>query len=145
MTTIAWDGTRLAADKRSTNSGLHRAVTKIRCIHGNFYAGAGSFSEINELMAWVEAGCNPDTFPAVQRDPTRYNPMMFVTPEKKVYLYEMTPYPIHIENKQYAIGSGRDYALAAMACGRDAIEAVHLAAMFDINTGNGVDHMEFGT
>jgi hypothetical protein len=38
-----------------------------------------------------------------------------------------------------AIGSGMDFALAAMACGKTAAEAVEIAARFDPNTGGRVD------
>ena len=38
-----------------------------------------------------------------------------------------------------AIGSGRDFALAAMALGHSAIEAVTVAGRFDTASGNGFD------
>lgn len=38
----------------------------------------------------------------------------------------------------HAVGSGRDFALAAMACGRSAHEAVDIAMAFDNGTGGKV-------
>lgn len=39
----------------------------------------------------------------------------------------------------FSIGSGADYARAAMALGKTAAEAVAVAARFDLYTGFGVD------
>lgn len=39
----------------------------------------------------------------------------------------------------WAAGSGADYAMGAMAAGKDAKEAVEIACRFDINCGLGVD------
>lgn len=39
----------------------------------------------------------------------------------------------------YAVGSGSHFALAAMACGKTAVEAVRLAARFDPGTGGRVE------
>jgi ATP-dependent protease HslVU (ClpYQ) peptidase subunit len=47
--------------------------------------------------------------------------------------------PWLILSPQTAIGTGRDYALAAMHCGSTAAEAVAIAALFDPGTGGGVD------
>lgn len=43
----------------------------------------------------------------------------------------------------HAIGTGRDYARAAMHLGRNAVEAVQVAILFDENCGNGVDTLTF--
>lgn len=40
-----------------------------------------------------------------------------------------------------AFGSGCDFAMLAMTCGKNAIEAVQLASQYDIYTGCGVDHV----
>jgi ATP-dependent protease HslVU (ClpYQ) peptidase subunit len=42
-------------------------------------------------------------------------------------------------NAPIAIGSGRDFALAAMKCGKGAVKAVEIAAELDTATGGGVD------
>jgi hypothetical protein len=42
----------------------------------------------------------------------------------------------------WSVGSGRDFALAAMALGKTAKEAIELAHMFDASTGDKVDVIE---
>lgn len=42
----------------------------------------------------------------------------------------------------HAIGSGRDFAIAAMALGQTAHQAVELAIGFDVNSGGGIDCLE---
>jgi ATP-dependent protease HslVU (ClpYQ) peptidase subunit len=49
---------------------------------------------------------------------------------------------VHYEDKKTATGSGRDYALAAMHCGKTAREAVEIACLFETGCGNGVDELE---
>ena len=56
--------------------------------------------------------------------------------------YETTAYPLRIENRQWAIGSGRDFAVMAMHLGKTAAEAVLLTAQFCHDCGNGVDTVE---
>lgn len=61
-----------------------------------------------------------------------------ITPKKVIKCYE-AEVPFIVEDRVFATGSGRDYALAAMHCGKSAKEAVEIAAFFDINTGKGID------
>lgn len=56
-----------------------------------------------------------------------------------LWKYERTPHPLKFPPQQFAIGSGRDFALAAMYLGCDAAGAVHVACEFDSACGNGVD------
>ena len=44
-----------------------------------------------------------------------------------------------VRERFVADGSGRDFAIAAMALGRTARQAVALAARFDVYTGGGID------
>ena len=50
--------------------------------------------------------------------------------------------PVNLfEGGFYAIGSGRDFALAAMRMGADAKKAVKIASEFDIHTGGRIRTM----
>lgn len=40
------------------------------------------------------------------------------------------------------MGSGRDFAIAAMHCGKTAREAVEIASLYENGCGNGVDVLE---
>jgi hypothetical protein len=148
MTVIAWDGRTLAADKRASSAGLHRTVTKVfkvfvpetpkRRQRYLLVAGSGDYDMCSAMVQWIREGENPDTFPTAQRTSADFSPMVVVD-EGKVYVYERQPYRIHFEDRLYAAGSGRDFALMAMHLGKSAAEAVELACIFQIDCGNGVD------
>ncbi len=83
-------------------------------------------------MEWFAAGAKPETFPKLQE-------ALVVLDDGRVHEYGRTPYPQPREDKFTAIGSGSDFALAAMHLGLDAIDAVDLACRLDPNCGNGID------
>lgn len=138
MTVIAWDGKSLAADKRAVSCGLISTTTKIRRIGSLLVGACGNTALGNEMMAWVERGRNPDDFPQAQRNPDE-NCGLLVIDSGRIIKYESSPYPIEFEDSFFAIGSGRDFALAAMHCGKSAAEAVEIASLFECGCGNGVD------
>lgn len=143
MTVIVWDGKILAADKRACNNGLKFTVTKIRKINGNLVGSSGDFSPIQAMFHWYEKGADPEKIPDCQKDKDRWTTLLVITPEKKIFRYEQDCFPYEIEEKKYAAGSGRDFALAAMAMGADAVEAVKIACRFDAGCGNGIDTLGF--
>ena len=143
MTTIAWDGNTLAADKRAVNGTSHSTVTKIRKIKGELCGGGGQFSSVLEMFEWINKGKKPEEFPKSQLDDDKWAPILVITKTNKILKYEQSPIPIEYEDGMQAIGSGRDYALAAMHLGKNAKEAIEVASKFDPHTGNGVDTLSF--
>lgn len=139
MTVIAWDGSILAADRQSTNNGCKRQVTKIKKIGDSLYGISGSFDRGVTVLNWVEAGKDPEEWPEFQQKDEDYCFLLEIAPGGIIYRYEREPYPIHIEEIQYAQGCGRDYALGAMYMGANAVEAVKAACEFDANCGLGID------
>lgn len=140
MTIIAWDGKMLAADKRSVNSGLARTVTKIHRISRFLVGASGSFDSTVEALAWVERGRHTDDYPKSQYDKDDYAVVFVIEPHTDfVFVYERSPYPLRFEDRFFAMGSGRDVALAAMHCGKTAKEAVEIACLFECSCGNGID------
>lgn len=144
MTVIAWDGHILAGDKRSSSGTLIRTVTKIhRLQQGRGLVGfAGESAHCRQMLAWLNAGENPETIPANQKDKDDWVMTMVIRPDKKIHLFERSAYPFILEQNKYAIGSGRDFAIMAMHLGKTAREAVILTAMYDSSCGNGVDVLE---
>lgn len=146
MTTIAWDGKTLAADKRTSFGCMHATVTKVHRMpigpyQGALVAGAGPALLIQEMLRWIATGAEPQTFPAANRNEDKCCCILMVTPEGRLLYFDSTPDPMTIENEKWAIGSGRDFAMAAMFLGKDAIEAVVIASALDISTGNGFDSL----
>lgn len=143
MTTIAFDGKTLAADRRALNSGLVRTTTKIKRF-GNLLAGAsGDLSATIEALEWVRTGRSPEDWPAIQRGEDYA--ALLVIDAGRILLYEKSPHPAEFNDSIFAIGSGRDFALAAMYLWKSAREAIEIASVFDCGTGNGVDVLEVGS
>jgi ATP-dependent protease HslVU (ClpYQ) peptidase subunit len=138
MTCIAWDGRTLAADKQATNHDCrNNVVTKVFKWNGHLLGIAGHGDLAYEMLDWFKAGCVKADFP--EPDSDHYATLMVITPEKKILMYTGRATPVPYEQEFNAIGSGRDYALAAMHLGYDAKKAVAVACHFDVNCGNGID------
>lgn len=142
MTVIAYDGKTLAADRRITSSGLIRTMTKIRRI-GDLRVGcAGPTDSAVAMFAWIEGGCVSDQFPKSQSDKEDWAATIVIDGAGRICMYERTPSMQVLEDEIIAIGSGRDFALAAMHLGKTAAEAVDVAAHFQCDCGNGVDVLD---
>lgn len=139
MTCIAFDGRTLAADKRCCIVGLVRTVTKIHRVGELLVGGSGELSFILAMVEWVRGGRLADKFPADQRNKDDYQPVLVIEADGTPSIYERTPHPIRYEDPFCAIGSGRDYAMAAMHLGKTAREAVEVACALDAGCGNGID------
>jgi 20S proteasome alpha/beta subunit len=143
MTVIAWDGNTLAADKRASASGMIFRVTKIKKINGCLVGGSGDLSAVRAMFGWYENGADPSNLPDCQKDKDRWTPLLIITPDKKIFRCEQDGIPFEIEEPFFAIGSGREFAIAAMAMGGDSIKAVELASRFDTGCGDGIDILGF--
>jgi hypothetical protein len=139
VSVIAWDGERLAADKRAQMGTLIRTVTKVFHLGDALAAYAGDSDGGEEMLAWFKDGHKAADFPVWQRDKDSWAGLLIVWKDGTIWKYERTPHPVKFPPQPFAIGSGRDFALAAMHCGKTAPEAVEVACAFDSGCGNGVD------
>lgn len=143
MTCIAWDGKTLAADKRACWDGLINTTTKIHRIDGLLIGGSGESSFIGAMIEWIRAGRDHEKFPKSQSDKDDWQPILVVERDGTTAIYERTPYPVRFEQSHIAIGSGREFARAALHLGKTAREAVECAIALDSRCGNGVDVLEW--
>lgn len=141
MTVVAWDGKTLAADKRGIAGGLPFTVTKLFRAADRLIGFSGNADRMGQLRNWFESGMDPEKYPQIDKDAPAW--CMAIRRNGTIERYEASPYPIIVEEKQHAMGNGRDYALAAMHLGCDAARAVEVACHFDANCGNGVDTLVF--
>lgn len=139
MTTIAYKNGILAADKQTNLGPFPTRTTKV-FRHGEWLAaGTGDTHRIREIHEWIEAGMDPKTLPAFQRDPDTSATFILVDQKGEIFLLDNSHTLVQVEQPFYAIGSGRDFAMMAMHLGKSAPEAVELAAIYDTSTGMGVD------
>ena len=141
MTTVAWDGTSIAADRRIVGEGIAGTAGKLfRLKNGCVLAGAGYLDQVLEVAAWINAGCKEDKKPKFPEDLAEGSSLLLVDPKGRAYFLTW-PYlrRLQVNEKFVAVGSGAHFAMGAMAMGADARRAVVIAARFDPNTGGGVN------
>jgi ATP-dependent protease HslVU (ClpYQ) peptidase subunit len=136
VTTVAWDGKTLAADRQvSSGSAVYRATGKLHAIPGGVIGCCGSVPQIQRALNWIRAGMKGD---APELD--EFGAISVIDGEVAIWDDE-TPIPIGA-GERIAIGSGGSWAMAAMDFGKSAIEAVEYAATRDHDTGCGVDSVQ---
>lgn len=139
MTVIIWDGKTLAADRMASDNYVKiNASTKISRVRGHLVAAAGPAATSREMLAWFIAGAIPAEFPPSLRDLSNID-MLVITPQSEILLYQNTPYPIKMEGSVYALGCGKEAALAVVMLGYDALKAVEIASRICDGCGNGAD------
>lgn len=90
---------------------------------------SGIYTDALLIREWIEAGGTEEKKPRIGGE--EGGPCILIQ-YGKAFVIESTLFPIRIIEPFFAIGSGRDYAMAAMRCGRSAREAVEIACEFDI-------------
>lgn len=143
MTTIAWDGRTLAGDRRSV-FGVTPMLEPIPKIYRITYQGldsiagyAGSLVYCQRVLAWIKAGCDQDKRPEKEKDDDEFS--VVVINNNGITYFNDRFYPESLGFRPWAIGSGRDYAIGAMAAGASAKKAVGIAASYDVFTGGEID------
>jgi hypothetical protein len=136
MTTIAWDGHTLASDRQSTWGGTATKTRKIfRAKHPDgrsvIYGCSGITHECQAFTRWIDGEISqPDLTDLI---------ILSIDQNGRIWYASHTLLWARLHTKQWAIGSGCDYALGAMASGKTAAEAIRIASRLDVNTGFGVD------
>lgn len=137
MTTVAWDGTTLAVDRQAT---FGNSISTARKLHevGEYVAAIGGrVDHIYTTLEWIAAGCK------LEERPQLLDGIMGITVHlrtKRAYVIEgVRPYMVAVRDKYVAVGSGQDFAIAAMHLGLDAAAAIRFTSKFDAYTGRGVD------
>lgn len=126
MTTIAWDGRTLAGDTqysmfRGTGSKVFRLKT------GALIGSCGQIQDGVAVRDWLENGCEK---PKVSEG---FHAILIE--DGKLFTLEDKLVKIQYDRPFFAIGSGRDFAMAAMHLGRTAAEAIRVSHVFDPDTG----------
>lgn len=138
MTTIAWDGRTLAADRCRVNGrGTKQTIAKLYDCGAYVYGGCGDLVDLVVVSRWLKRGARWRDRPCVDGDNgglaiRKKDGELFLINGNPATLCALPPGPT-------AQGSGAPYAIAAMACGKTAGGAVSIAMLFDDGTGLGID------
>lgn len=141
MTTIAYRDGIMAADTCIMNNSGSRfaSVTKIhRCPEGTLMAGAGDYGPVCKIFDWYDRGCPADDLPKLPDDEDMAVQLLIVHPDERVVYLEKDLLECPIEGEFFAIGSGTEGALCAMAAGASAEQAVEIVSRFDMYTNGPV-------
>ena len=141
MTTIAFNGQFMAADSKQTDPwGLLSWVNdKILILPDCLIGGAGEAAMLRKWRRdfknhWTAQDCLAFGYPSYKKDEDDPAIMLVDRLTGRVYFHSQGMF--HPCSRPYhAIGSGRDFALAAMACGKSAYDAVKIAIDFDNGSG----------
>ena len=132
MTTVVWDGKSLAADSQVTTGSVRGTAHKLAKSKAGFLvAGCGDWPTVKMWINWVLAGMPPEQQPSSVSETS----ILIVDPRGRPTLFADTPVASPLPRKQWAIGSGADIALGAMAAGADARAAVKIACKLDVYSG----------
>lgn len=138
MTTIAWDGRTLAVDRLGLCSNLPRRTRKLWVSEHWAYGGAGNLPDITDIALWLAAGAKQEDRPTLE-DGGSCGIAVRRRDGKAFKVEGKRPMLAPVSERFIADGSGRDFAIAAMALGKTARQAVAFASRFDVYTGLGVD------
>lgn len=130
----------IAADRQATGGGgLRREVDKIYRSRLYIFGGVGQLDDVMAIAEWFRLhDAASDAAPALSEGGT--NGIAVDTRSGKAFVVEgAKPRLSPILEPFHAAGSGRDFAISAMAFGKSAREAVIFASRFDVYTGGKVD------
>lgn len=141
MTTVAFDGKVMAADSKQTDNWglLSWSDDKIVVTPTVLIGGAGESAQLRKWRRdfkdhWTANDFIAFGYPTYKKDDD--DPVIMLVDRLTKYVYKHSQGVFLPCCRAYhAVGSGRDFALAAMACGKAATEAVEIAIEFDNGSG----------
>ncbi|WP_460528124.1 hypothetical protein [Chitinimonas naiadis] len=135
MTTIAWDGKTVAADTQANNSGLRSRTKKLfRLSDGRTYGFTGEIQDGRVVYSWLDSG-QPEPKPVVSSGFVA----LLICPDGHAYTMEDKLVLLPVLEPFRAIGSGRNFAMGALAVGADAVRAVAAAISLDVYSGGEIE------
>lgn len=143
MTTIAFDGSTIAADTMNRDGhGLKDYASKLMIGNNLIVGGAG---ESHKIRAWWNKVKTMTVSEIIEHGYPDFNPqyndqaiMLVDTVTLKCYKLAGSMFQL-CSRGFHAVGSGRDYALAALHMGQSAPQAVQVAMEFDAGTGGEIE------
>jgi hypothetical protein len=149
VTTIAWDGKTLAADKCSWSGGVRRTVRKVFKIvnkeRGTLLVGfCGTASFCLQVLAWMEGkGERPN--PAAWFTPQQMGDQccLAIDQQGNVWCLANDLHWQPMEERIYAHGAGQEFAWGALEAGATAVRAIEIAMKRSDYAALGVDSVEF--
>lgn len=125
----------MAGDRKVTDDDTHFPSKKIFRVGDAIVGAAGTGSATSKFLKWLRNG-NLDNKPKFDKDDELA--ALVLTPAG-LFAYDISLEPEEVDAPFYAVGSGKQSALAAMHLGCDPKKAVEVACLVDTSTGGPVD------
>ena len=141
MTTIAARVStgEIAADSMVSGDDSFYLVEKLRRGKNSVYGACGDWDKCLKMLQVLESGGELDSDIDVTVLELRSDGK-----DNGLWVYEGTIIPARIKNDFWAIGTGANYAIAAMHLGASPTEAVKIACLYDTSSHEPVDTMRLG-
>lgn len=136
MTVIAWDGTTLAVDSLVTFDNRRSYTDKLFKNGNEVIAVTGNMDVCMNMLARYKAG-NVDLSDHIPQAEYNESRLVIASRDGVVWMGE-GGFLVKVNDPFFALGSGADFAIAAMHCGKSAVEAAEIACIYDINCGGKV-------
>ena len=142
MTIIAYKDGTIAADRRVSIGCLKTQTTKIfRTPEGGLVGASGNGPILRAMIEWAVKGMLDNEYPECAKE--NDSDMLYIAPDRKIWLYSTNRFGLRIEAPYHAIGGGSEFAMAAMYLGKTAVEAVEVANALSPCCGEGVDRLDY--
>lgn len=135
MTTVAakFSTGEIAADSMVSGDDSFYLVEKLRRGKDCVYGACGDWDKILKFYQAMESGGDLDSDIDVTVLELRHD---------GIYIYESTIIPARIKNDFWAIGTGANFAIAAMHMGASPREAVAISCMYDTSSHEPIDEVK---
>jgi 20S proteasome alpha/beta subunit len=145
MTTIAANREMMAADRRVTDGDTHFPARKIWRIGDAIVGAAGDVGGIQKFVSYLEkiGKSRRKVVPLPEFGKKEAFEAIVLTPEG-LFAYDQACRPQEIEAEFYAMGSGKQAALAALHMGANPTQAVEIACLVDNSSDGPVDTLTIG-
>jgi hypothetical protein len=136
MTTIAYSARegKMLGDTRAFgfNKGPVGVKEKVVYLDGGCLLGVSTngLGLADAVVRWVRDGMPPNERPVVEKGD--WCEVLLVHPDGSATLMDKTLAPARVKADHYAVGSGKDYAVAALHLGHSLVDALRVACDLDV-------------
>lgn len=136
MTTIAarFSTKEIAADSMCSGDDSFYLVEKLRIGKNSIYGACGDWDKCLKMFQALETG-------ELDSD---IDVTVLELRNDGIWIYESTIIPAKIKNDWWAIGTGANWAMGALAAGATLMEAMEIACKYDTSSRGPIDYMTLG-
>lgn len=136
MTTVIATEKGIYADTQCSYS-VPFNVSKVARIGKSIWAGAGDMDDLQKFFDWVNRGGKSKDIPSFDDGIDVLEVCV-----DGIFLWGKKFVRLKVNNQVYAVGSGAQYAMGAIAAGATPKQAMEIAASLDTQTGSSIEFVK---